>query len=216
MTRKLLVVIGLLASAAAVWAYDDGDWQFWAAQQVEHKVSDRLKVRAETEFYFGDDLSELYHRRVEVGLTTPLAKWFELAASYRYFEEKKEGEWRDEHRPHLSGTFLWPLGLLSLADRNRFEYRIREGSDDFWRYRNRLRATAASKWTRFEVQPYADGEVFYDFDAEDWNQARAAVGLSSKWAAHLKTDLYYMLQRCKKDGDWIDTNILGLNLKFPF
>jgi hypothetical protein len=50
----------------------------------------------------------------------------------------------------------------------------------------------------------------------EWNQNRASIGISSKIASPLKADIYYMRQSNRKNGDWTDTNILGLNFKLAF
>jgi hypothetical protein len=215
MLKLLCGSVALFACRAAV-AYDDGDWQFWNTDSVETKINDRLKTKLETEFYWGDDMSDFYYAHVDLGVYGKVVPWFELGANCRYVREKKQEEWRDEYRPHLNGTFLWAMGPLAMSDRNRVEYRVREAADEGWRYRNRLRASWASKWTRFEIQPYVDDEIFYDFIVNEWNQNRASIGISSKIASPLKADIYYMRQSNRKNGDWTDTNILGLNFKLAF
>lgn len=213
---KLICGAGVLFACGAAGAYDDGDWQFWNTDSVETRIGKQLKTKFETEFYWGDDMRELYYAHLDLGVSAKVVTWFELGANYRYVQEKKQGEWRDENRPHLNGTFLWTMGPLAMSDRNRAEYREREAADEGWRYRNRLRACWASKWSRFEIQPYVDDEIFYDFIVEDWNQNRVSVGLSAELASPLKADMYYMLQSNRKNGEWTEANILGVNLKLLF
>ncbi len=213
---KLWLAAVVAMGALAAQGYDDGDWQFWNTDSVEYKLHPALRAKAETEFYFGDDMSEWFYRHMDLGVSWKAAGWLEVGANYRYIEEKKSGEWMHEDRPHVSLTLSRTFGPVSVSDRNRFEYRIREAGDDFWRYRNRLRVGAAQGWTRFQFQPYLDDEVFYDFNEHERNQNRVSAGLSARWTGSFKTDLYYMLQSSLKSGDWIDANIAGLNLKFSF
>ncbi len=210
-----LVGLAWLAAGAA-GAYDNGDWQFWNTDAVEYKFTDRVKGKVETEFYFGDDMSDFFYRHVDAGASYKVATWFEAGLFYRFVQEKKNGEWMDEDRPHINGTFLGTLGPVAWSDRNRFEYRMRENAEDNWRYRNRVRVSSAAKWTSLKIQPYVEDELFYDFTADDWNQNRVSAGLSTQPASWLKADLYYLLQATRKDGSWSNANILGLNLKLAF
>ena len=216
LTRNVLISGMIALAALTARAYDNGDWQFWNTDSVEYKINKQLKAKAETEFYFGDDMGEWYYRHIDLGLSYKATDWLELGANYRYLQEKKSDEWMDENRPHGNATLSGTLGPVTLSDRNRFEYRIREAADDFWRYRNRFRVSAAKGWTRFQLQPYVDDEVFYDFNEHERNQNRVSAGVVTRWASMFKTELYYMLQSSKKSGEWNDTNILGLNLKFAF
>jgi hypothetical protein len=117
MLKLLCGSVALFACRAAV-AYDDGDWQFWNTDSVETKINDRLKTKLETEFYWGDDMSDFYYAHVDLGVYGKVVPWFELGANCRYVREKKQEEWRDEYRPHLNGTFLWAMGPLAMSDRN--------------------------------------------------------------------------------------------------
>jgi hypothetical protein len=213
--RTLGCLLTVLAAPAAP-AYTDGDWQFWTTDGVDVQLNKTVKARLETELYFGDDMSDFYYWHLDAGIAAALTPWFEAGINYRYLQEKKKGEWMEENRPHVNGTLLWKLGPLSFSARNRLEYRMREGADDSWRYRNRLRLSPKAKWGPWQIQPYVDDEVFYDFDAGEWNQNRASAGLTGKLTKGLKADIYYMLQSTKKTDDWLETNILGVNLRLTF
>lgn len=213
--KKLALAI-LACTAVAAGAYDDGDWQFWNTDGVEHKLDDRFTVKAEAEFRFGDDMSDFYYGQIEAGVAMKATDWFEAAALFRHVEEKKAAGWMEENRPAIDGTFSAKLAGFKISDRSRFEYRIKEGGDDFWRYRNRIKVDAPWKWTRFKLQPYVSDEFYVDFDANEINQNRARAGIGATLAKNLKGDLYYMLRSDRKNGEWSATNILGLALKLGF
>lgn len=214
--RKVFSLFVFLAAGLSAYAYDDGDWQFWNTDGVEYKLSDKTKLSVDVEEYFGDDMTDFYYWHVQPNAGVKLAPWIEVGVNYRYLEEKKKGEWMTENRPAAFGTLIQKLAGFDISDRNQIEYRSREDTDDTWRYRNKLRVIAPLKITQFAIQPYADEEIYVDIDEKEFQQNRAAVGLTSKPLKNLKADVYYMKKMDWKTGDWLETNILGLSLKLCF
>ena len=72
------------------------------------------------------------------------------------------------------------------------------------------------QWTRFNIQPYFSGEIFYQFTDSSWNQYRLRAGLDSKLVEKLNMDLYYMLRGSESGDDWDYSHILGLNFRLAF
>ena len=216
MKRRFSGALMLLLSAFSAGAFDDGDWQFWNTDSVEYKVNEQFTMKAEVELYFGDDMSELYYVHVQPVLAMQVSECAEIAALYRVVQEKKKGEWAEEQRPAAEATLRGKVQGFKISDRNRFEYRMREGADDFWRYRNRIKMEAPWKWTAWQVQLYVADEFFIDFDAREVNQNRIIGGVSAKVTKELKAELYYMHKTDRKNGEWNATHVLGLALKLGF
>lgn len=214
--QKYLPLVLLLGVALSCGAYEDGDWQFWNTDGVEHKLSDKARLSFDAEVYFGDDMTDFYYRHVQPGASLLPAPWIEVGVNYRYLEEKKSGEWVTENRPAACATLIWKPAGFAVSDRNQLEYRSREEQDDTWRYRNRLRVVAPLKFTKLCLQPYADEEIYVDIDEKEFQQNRASVGLTAKLLKNLKTDVYYMKKMDWKAGDWLETNILGLQIRLSF
>ncbi|HUV37126.1 MAG TPA: hypothetical protein VMX58_09340, partial [Patescibacteria group bacterium] len=59
-------------------------------------------------------------------------------------------------------------------------------------------------------------EVFVDFKEDELNRNRFYVGVKAKWMRHLKTSLHYLWQSSKKGDDWVDFNIVGIDMKCAF
>ncbi len=209
-------VVAMLASVLPAHAFDNQDWQHWTTEALEYKVTDRWNAKVETEFYWGDDMSDLFYRHTDIGFSRKTAPWFGVGVNYRFVEQEKNGEWKQEHRPHINGTFYMTAGGLRLSDRNRVEYREREDASDFWRYRNRLRIGLPLEWAQWNIEPYVSDEVFMDSEQEQVNENRISAGLASGFLKHFKLELYYMIQSCKKNAAWVDTNVLGTSLSFSF
>ncbi|MFH1261490.1 MAG: DUF2490 domain-containing protein [Candidatus Micrarchaeota archaeon] len=218
---KKLIAIGLgicfgLFTVVTAFAYEDGDWQFWNTESIEGNFVKNWKVKLEEEFRFGDSMGEFYYHHTDGGLTYRMMDWFYVGLNYRQIYEKKDGEWKEENRPHINGTFNWKWQEFKLENRNRFEYRIREEKKDVWRYRNKLTFAFPVKHTKLGIQPYLADEIFVDFDGGELNRNRFYAGFKTKWIKHLKTDIFYLWQTSKKDDDWIDLNVIGAKLKVEF
>lgn len=212
----LCLSIAVFASPKPLFAYDDGDWQHWNRESVEGNITKDLKATIDIEFRFGDNCSELYHQYSELGLSYRLCGWFDLGLNYRQIYEKKGDTWGEENRPHLNATFTFRWLGLEFQDRNRLEYRVREGKDDVARYRNRLRLRFPVKWTHLKIQPYVADEIFIDFDQGELNRNRLYLGAAGNLVKPLKLDLYYLWQSSESSGTWLDCHIIGSKLKAAF
>ena len=102
--------------------------------KIIYKINKDWKIKIEEEFRFGDSIGEFYYHHTDGGLSSRLKYWFYIGLNYRQIYEKKNGEWKEENRPHINGTFKWKWQEFKLENRNRFEYRIREEKKDVWRY----------------------------------------------------------------------------------
>ncbi len=107
---SFFLVLGIclnLFSVITVFAYEDGDWQFWNIESVEGDLSENWKVKLEEEFRFGNNMEGLYYHHTDGGLTYKLADWFYLCLNYQHIYEKKKTEWKQENIPHINGTIKW-------------------------------------------------------------------------------------------------------------
>lgn len=208
-----LLLVGLFSVNKPAWA--GNNWEYWSHYEVVGSINDNLDFKVKPEVRYNDNFSNHYYTHFDVGLDWKVKDWFILSPYYRHVNEKKNNDWKVEYRPHLNAIFKWKLlKALSFSDRNRLEHCIKEDKDVF-RYRNKL-TVKLPKFTRFKVQPYVAEEFYYDFDANELNKNRVYAGIDFKIVKNLKAGLYYILGSCKKEGDWIDNNILGTALKYNF
>ena len=103
-------------------------------------------------------------------------------------------------------------GNVKVEDRVRFEYRMKDNSDNVWRYRNK----ASVKLGLGPVSPYLADEVFFDPEESEVNRNRLYIGIGGKLWKVIKGDLFFMLQSSKKNEEWKDYNVLGVKLKVGF
>ncbi len=214
-----LIFIAFFIFLAGTYAYaGSSDFQYRNINSVTWKVSKDWKLSLTEEVYFKDDASDFYYEHTELGiLYSGFFKWLDVSLNFRHaLTESPSNKWKKEEQPGFHATFKFKIKDYDFSDRNRFEYRIREDSDDFWRYRNMVTMRFPLKLTRYNIQPYLSDEFFVDFDKEELNENRAYAGLSFKLSKNWGADLYYLWRRVKSGDKWTTNNILGTRLKLEF
>jgi hypothetical protein len=118
----------------------------------------------------------------------------------------------NQHIPTLLADtrFSLPWKLL-LAERNRFDLRII--NDDFTpRYRNRLTLERPFKAGAFELAPYLQAEVTYDWKYEAFNRVRYTAGVDWTATKILVLESYYTRQHDTRSSPHY-VNALGVTLQ---
>ncbi|MGD9014740.1 MAG: DUF2490 domain-containing protein [Candidatus Omnitrophota bacterium] len=211
------LMILVIFCCSQVFATDDGEFQYWNTESVSTKLNDDWKVKLEEEFRLGDDGGNLYYQHSDLGFTySGLTDWLDLGFNYRQIFEKKSGEWKEEERPHLNATVNWKWLDYSFSNRVRFEYREREDSQDYWRYRNKFTIKLPLKITKFEIQPYIADEIFCDFNHDELNKNRLYSGFALKLLDNLKSDIFFLWQSSESNDEWSDIYTLGTKLQLSF
>ncbi|MFH1309770.1 MAG: DUF2490 domain-containing protein, partial [Candidatus Omnitrophota bacterium] len=207
----LTVTISAIIMPISGFAFSNGDVQFWNTESIETNVNDKLKIKVEEELRFGGDISELYYEHTDAGFNYNVTKGLDFGLNYRQICEKKDGEWKNECRPHANVIFKGDWQGVKISDRNRFELRCPEDKADEWRYRNKLSVTLPWKWTSFDIQPYLADEVFVDFHGDRITRNRLYSGIKAKLMEHLKSDIFYLCEFNKSsDKVWTYNNVIGL------
>jgi hypothetical protein len=84
-------------------------------------------------------------------------------------------------------------GKILMSDRNRTDFRIIDG-EYRPRYRNRLKVERNFKTGRFELNPYAHAEAFYDWHLKMFNRFRYTAGIEWTITRHIILESYYARQ----------------------
>ncbi len=207
-----VVFLGVLVASATAVA--DEDCEYWGELKVAGAVDDDLAFRTSSSARFDEDGRHHYYTHTEIGFDWKVSRHVILGAYYRHVNTGGEDEWGVEYRPHLNVTFHGKLGWLGLSDRQRMEYRLREGDESF-RYRNRLTVSSPGL-TGLGVRPYVAVEPFYDFGANEINKNRAYVGAGFDVWGPFRADVCYMYENRKAGGDWCGAHVIGTTLKYGF
>jgi hypothetical protein len=215
MKRFGFIVVLMLWMTASVWGYDKGDWQFWPRITLEGKLSTQWCVLLDEEWKSGDDMKEIFDHRSDLGISYQLKKWLQLGVNYWHSYSKKNNSWSQEKRPHFNIIFKHKIGKIMFTDRNRFDYRMIEKKDSYWRYRNLFSIAPAFKLTKLQIAPYIEDEIFYDLKTKEIAEDRIYLGFRIPLLKNITTDFYY-LRQYKQEQDWINYNIFGAKVKIVF
>jgi hypothetical protein len=99
------------------------------------------------------------------------------------------------HMPTIEAHYrLYLPEKIMLSDRNRMDFKITNG-DYRPRYRNRLKIERTFKAGRFELNPYAHVEAFYDWHYNQFNRFRYTGGVEWTLTRRIILESYYTRQR---------------------
>ena len=211
MKRILLTLVflaaGMIRPASAVW-------QWWNEVEAKYKLPG-VKLILKSEQKFTDDLT-MYLYNIVPGVDIPCREWMSVGINYKFESEDSGDEWLDEHRLEVQPTLKWKMGHIKFTDRNRVEYRMFDHKDNSFRYRNRIKAGISADVGAIALGFYLCDEMFYDFDASEFNQNRAAIGVNGKLIGLLSADIAYLYKSKKSSGDWSNTNVVVTKINLPF
>ncbi len=207
----------VLFSAGAAFAGDKGDLQIWETIDIPVKLNEQWSVNFQEEFR-NEGQTGLYYHHTDVGLVYKgIADWIDLGLNFRkVYKEDSSGTWRQENRPHINVTFKKKIFGLAMSDRNRFEYRDVEKSDDLWRYRNMLKAAFPLEVFGQKIGGYVADEVFVDMSKKGFSANRLYAGIDFKLAENVGSSIYYIWQTSRSTGEWDDIQVVGAKLKYAF
>jgi len=72
------------------------------------------------------------------------------------------------------------------------------------------------KLTKFDIHPFVADEIFADFEENEMNKNRLYSGIEWKFVKSWRGKMFYLWQCSKRNGKWIDTHVLGTQIKFFF
>ena len=237
MTHKTLNQSLALAALVATGltganAYDT-DNQLRLGFSASRDIANGVRLDLATEQRVFNDVKDYYYSEFDLGFNIKVNDWLGIAPMLRFKEErglnsdKSLGSWARETRPMLNATFSHSLGEWKFEDRNRFEWRqYASNTTQNWnRYRNRLKVSSPWKWTDLKINPYASIELFQPLSGQSGGKNRrarqdfeAAIGVSANLTDDLSMDLYYMAEfkEQPKNSQHLTANIIGVAMKLKF
>jgi hypothetical protein len=225
---SLLILLFAVVSASA----QETENQFWPETDVFVGLSGKTRlfflysatrqenlteysdgqVGAFVDFYTLDLLGRRVHQHADASRNKSLM----IQAGYMLDRTPPDSpETSITHMPSIEthGRVELP-GKILLSDRNRLDFRI-VNSDYQPRYRNRLKVERNFKTGRFELNPYAHAEAFYDWHLNTFNRFRYTAGMEWTLTRHIILESYYTRQRDTAPTRKF-TNALGLVAQFYF
>lgn len=212
----------LALAATQAMAYREGDSQLWLAagaetgSGAESGPGQDIRIGIDLGARWGDSMSDYFYKSYEPYLVWKAAPWLDITFGDEFIQSKKGSEWLDEQVPKVTVQIKGDSGPLTLSNRSRMEYRLREEANDEWRYRDRVRLQLAKGVTSYKVRPFVDDELYFSCDEQQFNENRASAGFAAEVIPRVKVELYYLVRSQLNDDLWTDTNVVGLKLAFVF
>ena len=231
--RLRIFSISALLIAGTAMAYDSGDTQLWLTFGASGKFTNNITGSIAEQFRYGDDGSELYYTETAILLAWDAKEWLTLGAGYNESQDRKDKTlydangnevldtyWLYEHQPAAEVTFKGKSMGWKFDDRTRVEYRMKEDTQDYFRYRNRVRLISPWKWTTLQINPRAYYEAnLSDMPNDvDWvfDRQRLYAGVTLSLIDHVTGELYFLKQYDWTSGDWREYNVFGVSLNASF
>ncbi|WP_430972353.1 DUF2490 domain-containing protein [Sunxiuqinia rutila] len=146
---------------------------------------------------------------VQGKLAYQLNAWFEMEALYRH-ESYSLGEQRvQEYRPMLRAVMKKKIGLWSLRNRHRLEYRMFKVGESHFRYRTDVKIKPRINWTSWKLNPYVTEELF--FSHQQYGRNRIYTGVEGK-KGKTEPGAYVAMQSDKGINSWEHRLIVGIVL----
>ncbi len=139
-----------------------------------------------------------------------------VRAGYRMARFRIGENWRTERRPMIESYYGSIHDGWRLTSRSRIEFRQPDWRKNDVRLRQEFTATAPFKFTRLEMQPFVENEIFYS-TLNDWVEANwTTAGLSFFPMDNIKVKAGYRHNLIRIQGDFITrhTVVIGVNIFF--
>ena len=208
--RKLLLVFFLLFLFVDVKSQTN--FENWSVLDVAGKVKKNIELKFEYKNKYSHEDSQLRSSHVDFGVSYKINE-LTIGVFYREIYQIKKESRVSEFRPHLDFSYKFNDNL-KLRLRN--EYRIKELSDNAFRFRLRS-SYSLNIWDNFN--PFFQNEIF--ISKKQLVRDRVSLGINIKINnTPFKIKPSYLLEANRKssenDVDWSYRNVLliAFNIRF--
>ncbi len=194
---------------------DDEDLQQWNDVQLTVPMTKKFDFFLTGTGRITNNVQRFNEGRVGLGYVWKANKSFSVSPSYLYIRVRNSAlRFRNEHRLVLAASYKFPTKKFGLSHRSQFEFRIRQGQQNSWRYRPSLKLELNIP-ERFipKAKFFVNEEPFYVSTTNKFSRNRISAGISKTVNKNLSVDLYYLRQN---DGFSHpgDLHVLGTSWKF--
>jgi len=213
---QIFVIVLCLVNARLTYANGDDDLQSWISFTWEGHFQKATSFYVSEQIKFGQDISQLYLHRPDVGLMHEFGNRFEVRACYKHVYILKNGLWELMRVPHFDALISWNWLGIDFENRNKFEYRMVADDQVKPRYRFRLKLTPNIKITSLAAEPYFYHEFFYDRKSKVTIFTRTAAGLDIDLSRFMSLKLFYLFQRYNPLLHRHNYHVLGTEIKISY
>ncbi len=198
---RTVVLLGVTVGASFPRgsAASDSEVTYRPELALSGPVAEGLRWTWGVEPYITSDVQRAGETSLIAGLSWRATDHLTVAPSFKYVSKGADAD-SNESRPRIAAEVAGKAGPFKVALRNRFEYRMKEGRDDYWRYRARVKITFPKIGN---VKPFIYEEVFHEFgDADELNGNEAGLGVGIPLADRLSMTVDVRLCHSKSGGEW--------------
>ena len=214
--KLIICSAGLFLCLFSTLTYADADWGYKSKYSISFELIEKWECSVISETRFRDDMSDHHYSHLVVALSKEFLDWLEIGTSYRYTSRATFDGWKRENRPSINAKLKWSWEDFEFSNNNKLDYRIIQGYEDIFRYKNKLKIEYPLDWTKPKISPYVSEEIFFDFDVGRLNGYRIEAGFSMQLLENSELSIAYQFANDKFRGIWIDRNYLLTHLKFFF
>lgn len=177
----------------------DGDFVYRPELALSGPMAESIRWTASLEPQITSDVQQAGEISLVGGLCWRPTGYLTVAPQFKYVTKGVDAD-SNESRPRLAVELAGKAGPCKIALRNRFEYRMKEDQDHYWRYRARVKITLPKVGT---VTPFVYEEVFHEFgDKDELNGNEAGLGVGLPLGDQLSLVLDLRLCHSRSGGQW--------------
>lgn len=215
--RKLFIIL-LTSSLLSLFLCNNAiareDWEFWNMETIKAKITDKIGLTLIEEFRFNEDSSTFYTHVQYLGPTYTFNENFGVGILHQMVNSKKNDDWNTNHRFDLDAYISTKIYDFKIDTRTRFE---RDVTINTWTYRAKEQISYDIILFNRNYTPYISNEGYLALTPEvKYNENRMEIGIKTGFLFGTEIGSYYMNRMKKPKNDWINSNVLGLNLSYKF
>lgn len=194
-----ILAVAVLLTVKSQMAFADGDFVYSPELSISGPVAETVKWKASLEPKIKGDVQEAGEISLVGGINWKPINRLTLSPEFQYVTKGGTTE-SNERRIRLNLEAEDKSGILKIAFRNRFEYRMKEAKDEYWRYRARLKV----KFPEIETAtPFVYDEIFYEFgDTNELNGNEAGLGAGVPLGDNFGVDIDLRFCHSRKNDQW--------------
>lgn len=191
-------------------------FEVWNTLANDIKLVDDYSLLLENQIRNREFYHYFYYYHFQFMLEKKFNDHWRGALGYREIVERGERTWQGFSQPQADLTYSTDIKKWKFSNRNRLEYRFTpHGRPDMATYRLRFRFVAPFTWTCLNLTPYFSNEFFFE-KRQGYRQNRLQAGFEIPLTETVKGGIYYLWRTVKAQPKWVNTNVLELDLSFPF
>jgi len=211
--KRLLLLFLLINYTLISSGQENCNLYFWNTTSISSGLSQSLTLtlKVKTQILVSESSRELSY--IDFGLARNLNDWFKLGVAFRMVEIPNDEDNIYEYRPQVIATIQNSGNNINFRFSNRIGHRTLSNGNNHFRHYQNLFIDLPEIISNLP-KPYIGEELFTKLNGEGTHQFRFFGGLHVWQKSYVNVDMFYAWQKNKEEQTWLNSEIVGLNLKF--